>query len=75
MCCILVARQGLSETELKSILNMSDQMWSVLYFAIEDFILERSGLYGYVIIFRSPVGWLLTKVYILNLRLNQSRNV
>ena len=46
MCCILVARQGLSETELKAILNITDQMWSVLYFAIEDFILERSGLYG-----------------------------
>ncbi|KAL9984671.1 hypothetical protein ACROYT_G006994 [Oculina patagonica] len=47
MCCILVARQGLSETELKSILNITDQMWSVLYFAIEEFILERTGLYGF----------------------------
>ena len=46
MCCILVARQGLSEIELKAILNVSDQMWSVLYFPIEEFILERSGLYG-----------------------------
>lgn len=47
MCCILVARQGLSETELKAILNISDQMWSVVFFAIEEFILERSGLLGF----------------------------
>ena len=46
MCCILVARQGLSETELKAILNISDQMWAVVFFAIEEFILERSGLLG-----------------------------
>ena len=46
MCCILVSRQGLSETELKSILHITDQMWSVLYFAIEEFILERAALYG-----------------------------
>ena len=46
MCCILVARQGLSEIELKAILNISDQMWSVVFFAIEEFILERSGLLG-----------------------------
>jgi len=47
MCCILVARQGMSEKELKSILHITDQMWSVLYFAVEEFILERTGLYGF----------------------------
>lgn len=47
MCCILVARQGLSETEIKSILKITDQMWSTLYFAIEEFILERSGIYRF----------------------------
>ncbi|XP_068711774.1 TPR repeat-containing protein DDB_G0287407-like isoform X2 [Montipora foliosa] len=47
MCCILVSRQGLSETEIKAILKISDQMWSVVYFAIEDFLLERSGLLGF----------------------------
>ena len=46
MCCIFVARQGLSETELKAILKITDQIWSVLYFAIEEFLLERSSLYG-----------------------------
>ncbi|KAM7438388.1 hypothetical protein ABFA07_012101 [Porites harrisoni] len=47
MCCIFVARQGLSETELKAILKITDQIWSVLYFAIEEFLLERSSLYGF----------------------------
>lgn len=47
MCGILVARQGMSEKELKSILHITDQMWSVLYFAIEEFVLERTGLYGF----------------------------
>ncbi|XP_033631200.1 TPR repeat-containing protein DDB_G0287407-like [Asterias rubens] len=45
MCCLLVARRGLSEGEIKKILGVSDQMWSMLYFAMNDFVVERSGLY------------------------------
>ncbi|XP_022080211.1 TPR repeat-containing protein DDB_G0287407-like [Acanthaster planci] len=45
MCCLLVARRGLSEGEIKRILGVSDQVWSTLYFAMNEFVIERSGLY------------------------------
>ena len=47
-CSIAVSRQGLSEREIKAILNVSDQAWSSIYFAMGDFLLEISGLYRYV---------------------------
>ncbi|EDO32345.1 predicted protein, partial [Nematostella vectensis] len=47
LSCILVCRQGLSENELKSILQISDQNWSALYFALDDFLVFRSGLYNF----------------------------
>ncbi|XP_038069348.1 nephrocystin-3-like [Patiria miniata] len=45
MCCLLVARRGLSEVEIKKILGVTDQAWSTLYFAMNEFVIERSGLY------------------------------
>ncbi|XP_072027805.1 TPR repeat-containing protein DDB_G0287407-like [Amphiura filiformis] len=45
MCCLLEAKQGLTELELKTILHISDQVWSTLYFAIDDFMVESAGVY------------------------------
>nr|XP_006816361.1 PREDICTED: TPR repeat-containing protein DDB_G0287407-like [Saccoglossus kowalevskii] len=47
MSCILVSRYGLSDQEIKSIINLPDQLWSSIYFALEDFLIDREGIYGF----------------------------
>ncbi|XP_071479087.1 TPR repeat-containing protein DDB_G0287407-like [Diadema antillarum] len=47
MCCLLLAHRGLSENELKAIVGLTNQEWSSLFFAMDDFLLEAEGLYRF----------------------------
>lgn len=47
MCCLLLCHRGLSETELKAMLQPTNKEWSSLYFAVDDFLLEAEGLYRF----------------------------
>ncbi|ESO89421.1 hypothetical protein LOTGIDRAFT_234276 [Lottia gigantea] len=44
LCCICLSNQGLSETELIAILNITSHVWSPLYFSLNKFLVENGGL-------------------------------
>ncbi|XP_070579554.1 TPR repeat-containing protein DDB_G0287407-like [Ptychodera flava] len=43
---LLVSRYGLTEQEIKYIVGIPDQLWAAIYFTIEDFLVDRDGIYG-----------------------------
>ncbi|XP_077865213.1 TPR repeat-containing protein DDB_G0287407-like [Saccoglossus kowalevskii] len=47
MSSIMVSRSGLSEQEIKSITNIPDHIWSMIYFTVDDFFIDRAGLQGF----------------------------
>ncbi|XP_077979970.1 TPR repeat-containing protein DDB_G0287407-like [Glandiceps talaboti] len=47
MCSILVSRRGVSDQEIKEIANISDHVWSAIFFLMEDFFIDRAGLYDF----------------------------
>ncbi|XP_077980178.1 TPR repeat-containing protein DDB_G0287407-like [Glandiceps talaboti] len=47
LCSILVSRYGLSDQEIKEITGIPDQLWSAIFFAMEDFFIIRAGLYDF----------------------------
>ncbi|XP_071080397.1 TPR repeat-containing protein DDB_G0287407-like [Haliotis cracherodii] len=42
-----VSHEGLTETELKEILDLSPHVWSPLYFALEQYVVVQSGLISF----------------------------
>ncbi|XP_077991343.1 TPR repeat-containing protein DDB_G0287407-like [Glandiceps talaboti] len=47
MCNILVSRYGLTDQEIKDIADIPDHLWSAIFFAMEDFFIDRAGLYAF----------------------------
>ncbi|XP_071080697.1 nephrocystin-3-like [Haliotis cracherodii] len=47
MMALMVSHEGLSENELMEILHIPNHVWSPLYFAMETYILDRSGVLGF----------------------------
>ncbi|XP_006816362.2 TPR repeat-containing protein DDB_G0287407-like [Saccoglossus kowalevskii] len=47
MSCIAVSRYGLSEKEIKSIVNIPDHIWSRIYFTMEEFFIDRVGILAF----------------------------
>ncbi|XP_050404111.1 TPR repeat-containing protein DDB_G0287407 [Patella vulgata] len=47
LLAILFSRSGISETELKEILTIPDSIWSPLYFAMEKYVIQHSGLLNF----------------------------
>ncbi|XP_070580560.1 TPR repeat-containing protein DDB_G0287407-like [Ptychodera flava] len=47
MCCLLESRYGLSDHEIKELMEIPDHVWSAIFFAMEDFFIDRGGLYGF----------------------------
>ncbi|XP_071965427.1 uncharacterized protein [Antedon mediterranea] len=45
MSCIWASHDGISENEIKTIADVNDQEWLQVFFAIEFFLIESSGLY------------------------------
>jgi tetratricopeptide (TPR) repeat protein len=44
LCTIYVSRRGLAENEILEILNISQNAWSPIYIALEEMLVNRSGL-------------------------------
>ena len=44
VCCLTLATKGLTETEIRDMLDIPSAAWSPIYFSIKDFILDHSGL-------------------------------
>ncbi|XP_070181286.1 TPR repeat-containing protein DDB_G0287407-like [Littorina saxatilis] len=44
MCGLTLTKKGLTETEIREMLDVPSAAWSPVYFSIKDFILDHSGL-------------------------------
>ncbi|XP_070581459.1 TPR repeat-containing protein DDB_G0287407-like [Ptychodera flava] len=47
MCTILVSRSGVSEQEIKEINGLTDNTWSAIFFAMENYVIDKGGLYDF----------------------------
>ncbi|XP_046575710.1 uncharacterized protein LOC124283731 [Haliotis rubra] len=47
MMALMVSHEGMSENELMEILHIPNHIWSPLYFAMETYIVDRSGVLGF----------------------------
>ena len=46
MRSLVLSREGLSENEITEMLELSDQEWSPIYFALDKYLVKRQGLLG-----------------------------
>ena len=54
LCALDVSRKGLSEEDLINMFSISSNVWSPLYFALEQYLLKKSGLLWYCFFYYCP---------------------
>ncbi len=49
MCALCVSRRGLTEEDLTGTVSVPSRVWTPLFYALEPFLINRSGLLGCVL--------------------------